>query len=59
MASYSRVRHFSEISTGRRALLEQITAPWWYFLPAVAREEVLTRLRVTPPRPEPVRDPSR
>ncbi|MEU2656372.1 ScbR family autoregulator-binding transcription factor [Streptomyces sp. NPDC007325] len=57
MASYSGVQLFSEISTGRRDLLEQVAALWRYFLPAVAREEVLTRLRVTPPRPEPAREP--
>ncbi|MEU6393036.1 ScbR family autoregulator-binding transcription factor [Streptomyces sp. NPDC046939] len=51
MASYSGVQLYSHISTGRRDLMQQIAALWRYFLPAVAREEVLTRLHVTPPTP--------
>jgi AcrR family transcriptional regulator len=49
MASYSGVQLYSHISTGRRDLMQQVAALWRYLLPAVAREEVITRLRVTPP----------
>ncbi|MFF4138910.1 ScbR family autoregulator-binding transcription factor [Streptomyces mirabilis] len=49
MASYSGVQIFSNISTGRADLVERVASLWRYFLPALAHEEVIDRLRISPP----------
>jgi len=51
MASYSGVQIFSNISTGREDLIDRIAELWRYFLPAVAHEDVIGRLRIAPPEP--------
>lgn len=51
MASYSGLQLFSNISTGRADLVQRVTTLWRYFLPALAREDVIDRLRITAPAP--------
>ncbi|TRV75596.1 TetR/AcrR family transcriptional regulator [Streptomyces sp. 130] len=49
MASYTGVQIFSNISTGREDLVDRIASLWRYLLPALAHEDVINRLRISPP----------
>ncbi|MFI7386432.1 ScbR family autoregulator-binding transcription factor [Streptomyces sp. NPDC049813] len=49
MAAYTGVQIFSNISTGRDDLVERVASLWRYFLPALAQDDVINRLRISPP----------
>ncbi|OIK23570.1 ScbR family autoregulator-binding transcription factor [Streptomyces malaysiense] len=49
MSAYTGVQIFSNISTGRADLVERVASLWRYLLPALAQEDVINRLRISPP----------